>query len=326
MNPTISVIVPVYNAEKYLDECIQSVLNQSFTDFELLLVDDGSTDNSGAICDYYAELDERIRVFHKTNGGVSSARNVGLDYATGEWIAFVDSDDYIADSYFSELIPLEDVDLVVSGVFFINESIQLTPPFKLLKVGDDLPFLDKQLCYTYFRTPWSKLFKKKIIQAQLLRFNTFLRIGEDTDFVLRYLYAVNTIQFIPTFSYYYDENWLGGLRRYSMSANDIHTHLFYTLKSLTQLKTKFQYDFTLSEFDIKIYFRRLFFVYLVEKVATYSDFAKESKLFRKYKGVYYDKSRFKEILVTFILRYFPFVAYVFLKKYSRNAKGFCSLF
>lgn len=103
-----------------------------------------------------------------------------------------------------------------------------------------------------------------------------------------------------------------------MSTIDVHTHLFYTIKSLTQLKSKFQYDFAMFELDLKIYFRRLFFVYLVEKAITYSDFAKELKLFRKYKGVYYDKSRFKEILVTFILRYFPFIAYIFLFKYRRT--------
>ena len=94
MNPAISVIVPVYNTEKYLDECILSILNQSFTDFELLLIDDGSTDRSGAICDQYAAKDERVRVFHKKNGGVSSARNVGLDEAKGEYVIFLDADDY----------------------------------------------------------------------------------------------------------------------------------------------------------------------------------------------------------------------------------------
>ena len=89
----ISVIVPVYNTEPYLRRCVDSILSQTFTDFELLLIDDGSTDRSDAICDEYAVKDERVRVFHKENGGVSSARNLGLDEAKGEWITFVDSDD-----------------------------------------------------------------------------------------------------------------------------------------------------------------------------------------------------------------------------------------
>ena len=93
--PTISVIVPVYNAEMYLHRCIDSVLAQTYQNFELLLIDDGSKDSSGTICDEYAAKDARVRVFHKEIGGVSSARNVGLDHAQDEWITFVDSDDYI---------------------------------------------------------------------------------------------------------------------------------------------------------------------------------------------------------------------------------------
>ena len=91
----ISVIVPVYKVEKYVGECINSILAQSFKDFELILVDDGSPDKSGEICDSYAKKDNRIKVFHKKNGGVSSARNFGIDKAVGEWLCFIDSDDTI---------------------------------------------------------------------------------------------------------------------------------------------------------------------------------------------------------------------------------------
>ena len=101
--PKISVIVPVYKVEKYLPECIESVLAQTFTDFELILVDDGSPDNSGKICDDYATRDSRIRVFHKENGGVSSARNLGLDNARGEWIGFVDPDDWIEPDMYEQM-------------------------------------------------------------------------------------------------------------------------------------------------------------------------------------------------------------------------------
>ena len=88
----VSIIVPVYNTEKFLHRCIDSILAQTYTDFELLLIDDGSKDSSGTICDEYAAQDARVRVFHKENGGVSSARNLGLDNARGEWVTFVDSD------------------------------------------------------------------------------------------------------------------------------------------------------------------------------------------------------------------------------------------
>lgn len=101
MNPLISIIVPIYNAESTLNRCIDSIINQSFDDWELLLIDDGSKDQSGKICDEYATKDSRIKVFHKENGGVSSARNLGLDNALGKWITFIDSDDKIFDDIFS---------------------------------------------------------------------------------------------------------------------------------------------------------------------------------------------------------------------------------
>ena len=97
--PKVSVIVPVYKAEAYLHRCVDSLLAQTFQDFEILLVDDGSPDRSGEICDDYARQDRRVRVFHKENGGVSSARNLGLDECRGEWVVFVDADDYVDENY-----------------------------------------------------------------------------------------------------------------------------------------------------------------------------------------------------------------------------------
>lgn len=99
----ISVIIPVYNTEKYLKRCLDSIINQTFKNLEIIIVDDGSTDSSPQICDNYAESDDRIRVIHKTNGGLSSARNAGIDIATGIYISFIDSDDYIDIKYFEIL-------------------------------------------------------------------------------------------------------------------------------------------------------------------------------------------------------------------------------
>ena len=115
--PIISVIVPVYNVEQYLPRCIDSILAQTFTDFELLLIDDGSKDKSGAICDAYARKDPRIRVFHKPNGGVSSARNMGLDNAKGEWIAFVDSDDWVNEDFLANFVEIDSGEDLLSQGF-----------------------------------------------------------------------------------------------------------------------------------------------------------------------------------------------------------------
>ena len=130
MRPKISVIVPVYNTEKYLDRCIQSILAQTYTDFELLLVDDGSTDSSGAICDKYAEQDSRVRVFHKENGGVSSARNQGLDNAKGEWITFVDSDDWVDREFFNILSKSSKPDILISYYVADGWSRWVSVPFE----------------------------------------------------------------------------------------------------------------------------------------------------------------------------------------------------
>lgn len=118
--PKISIIVPVYKVEKYLHKCVDSILNQTFKDFELILVDDGSPDKCGEICDEYARVDDRVRVIHKENGGLSDARNAGIDVAEGEYIGFVDSDDYIdADMYevLYDVLLKNDADISVCGVY-----------------------------------------------------------------------------------------------------------------------------------------------------------------------------------------------------------------
>lgn len=124
--PAISVIVPVYNVEKYLNRCVDSILAQTFADFELILVDDGSPDQSGAICDEYTEKDSRIKVVHKGNGGASSARNTGLDIARGQYIVFVDSDDWVQREMLYSMIRLMEVynaDIVEMGFYIVRETI-----------------------------------------------------------------------------------------------------------------------------------------------------------------------------------------------------------
>ena len=106
INPLISIIIPVYNVEKYLKECLNSVINQTYTNLEIILVDDGSTDSSGQMCDEFAKKDNRIKVIHKQNGGLSSARNAGLDVMSGEYLAFVDSDDMVDEAYIATLFDL----------------------------------------------------------------------------------------------------------------------------------------------------------------------------------------------------------------------------
>ena len=121
----VSCIIPVYNTEKYLPRCIESVLAQTFVDWEMLLIDDGSTDASGSICDEYAAKDERIRVFHKENGGISSARNVGLNYAQGEWIFFFFCDYSLPKTSLESLLSRSsDANIIAGGFFFVLGGIK----------------------------------------------------------------------------------------------------------------------------------------------------------------------------------------------------------
>lgn len=175
----LSIIVPVYNAEKYLHRCIDSILAQTFTDFELLLIDDGSTDNSGFICDEYAQKDRRIRVFHKKNGGVSSARNLGLDNVSGEWITFVDSDDILVDSNALTIFSSKniDADLIVYS-FLWNDDLIECPCINNIK----------EIFFSYHSIAvWGKIYKKSIIQQNHLSFNERINMGEDSLWLTEYM-------------------------------------------------------------------------------------------------------------------------------------------
>ena len=123
MKDLISVIIPAYNVEKYITRCMESLINQTYTNLEIILVDDGSTDNTSQICDKYAQKDDRIKVIHKQNGGQSEARNQALDIATGKYITFLDSDDYLSEDYIEymyKLLKNNNADISVCGVQIVN--------------------------------------------------------------------------------------------------------------------------------------------------------------------------------------------------------------
>lgn len=183
-NPKISFIVPVYNVEQYLPRCIDSILIQSFRDYEVLLINDGSKDKSGAICDEYASKDSRIIVFHKENGGVSSARNVGLDNARGEWVTFVDADDYLLPNTISKNIINDRYDLIqlrrTAGSYYNPQ----------LKCKQCLKVSGNAIIDIYCHEVWGRIIKKSIIGD--IRFCTSLTIGEDLFFNIQILERVNS--------------------------------------------------------------------------------------------------------------------------------------
>lgn len=187
--PQISIIIPVYNSEKYLGECLESITKQTFTDFEVLLINDGSTDKSGAICDQYADKDFRFKVFHKENGGVSSARNFGLEKAIGEWITFVDSDDKISRAFLSSFFPINKVaDFLLQGAKSVNKNIEANyfefEKDELLNVN---VFFEKYSINPWLSQPWGKLYKLALIREKQISFDNEINWGEDTLFILTYL-------------------------------------------------------------------------------------------------------------------------------------------
>lgn len=164
--PRLSVIVPVYSAEKYITKCLDSILSQTFTDFELLLVDDGSSDRCGEICDQYAKMDKRIKVFHKDNGGVSNARNLGLSKADGAYIAFVDPDDYIDKDMFKDTITYlqkTDGDIVCFEVCEVKKSRnKIGYHFDENKIMTGREALNFILEDVIDNSPCNKIYKKEV--------------------------------------------------------------------------------------------------------------------------------------------------------------------
>ncbi len=166
MNKLISVIVPVYNVEKYLQKCVDSIINQTYQNLEIILVDDGSTDNSGKICDEYLKKDKRIKVIHKRNGGLSDARNWAIDVAEGEYIEFVDSDDYIEQDMIEFLynnIEQYNADISICSYYMIDEKECINQSTNELYVYSRLEILQEVLLDEKIRSyAWNKLFKKSL--------------------------------------------------------------------------------------------------------------------------------------------------------------------
>ena len=206
----ISIIIPVYNTALYLDECIKSVLNQTYQDFECILVDDGSTDGSLKKCQYWALKDPRIKVFHQENQGVSAARNKGINEAKGEYIAFIDSDDWVEIYYLEHMLVAMlryRVDLIVSGFLLRNQN----QPCLCFKIEDNLVELtpeniDLFVCInkkSLLYGPYGKLYKSHIIKENPISFPLLYSYGEDLIFNYLYLDCIKSFYVIGQANYNY---------------------------------------------------------------------------------------------------------------------------
>lgn len=229
MNPLVSIIIPVYNVGIYLNDALNSLINQTYSNIEFILIDDGSNDESGVICDAFAEKDNRFRVFHKKNGGVSSARNIGVEVANGAYIMFLDADDQFENNAVEKLIDIiqkENTDVVLFE-YFVDYADGTSSVTLHKELEGEMSIKDaiKHSILPTNRFLWSKIYKAEIVKN--IRFDTSLHLGEDTVFACQAMIQGDKAYFLaePLYHYvqseasatrkpYFDERMLSGKEAY----------------------------------------------------------------------------------------------------------------
>lgn len=326
MNPVISVIVPVYNVECYINKCIDSILSQTFSNFELLLIDDGSTDNSGKICDAYIHKDKRVCVFHKKNEGVSEARNFGIRKARGEWMTFIDSDDYIGENFFADFgLGKESVDIYLQGYTIeSNHEIKGVHKFNNLKSYQSLEeiFIDAEN-YNIMNSPVCKLFKSDIVKSGIF-FDENTSYGEDHLFVLNYFCKIQTAHVSYGFAYYYSQHEVASLTRrripyrqltyYAMSAYDIHVAL---IKKMDNNNFDLHRAINMRFYNNVI---RTLKDFLSSSVYNINEYKEIQIIFSKKINIYIGLSLYQRIILS-IIKYLPVsMSYMFFVLTLKNSK------
>lgn len=272
-NDIVSIIIPIYNVEQYLEKCLRTIINQTYKKLEIILVNDGSVDNSGVICDSYSEHDDRIKVIHKKNEGVSIARNSGIKVATGKYLVFVDPDDYVATNHIETLYNVieknNDVDLVISNAIDIDEEGKVINDTKKYDF-----IMDKYQCWrellsddNFYHVCWGNIYKRKLLDNCL--FNEKYRIAEDLDFLYNYISNINKAYFLSKKTYYwvkrkdsvtnckYSEKWNDELEIISLIIdktleykNDLHK---YAKKKYIMAHMKQLYRFDIDRKHVKLF-------------------------------------------------------------------------
>lgn len=212
LEPKISVIIPVYNTETYLEKCLESVMSQTYKNLEIILVDDGSTDGSGKLVDIYAKKDERIVAIHKENGGVSSARNVGLNVSTGEYVGFVDSDDWIEPDMYDKMMQALDADIDMIACGYFKDSNKSSEEVKNRKAVSCEWFSgEEMLRYIFYREDyrgvaaysWNKIIRRSLVLEKGIFFHPTLKVGEDVLWLVETILNVQKVKYVDVPLYHY---------------------------------------------------------------------------------------------------------------------------
>jgi glycosyltransferase involved in cell wall biosynthesis len=235
----VSIIVPVYNAENFLDKCVGSILAQTYSNWELILINDGSKDNSGKICDDYAAKDNRIKLIHKQNSGVSDTRNVGIASSQGDNICFVDADDWLKPKFLEHLMQFSHIDYVMAGYETSPEHSKCILEEKSYDRANIHEVFDK---YLQTRpTSCATLFKANIIKDNHIQFNTKLRSREDHIFVVQYLKWIKSVQAVNYQEYIVRSRTVPIAVKFRMHSDDIILVIDSLLKAYKDIKDEFGY-------------------------------------------------------------------------------------
>ena len=290
MKPKVSIIVPIYNVESYLDRCIQSLLNQTLKEIEIILVDDGSPDNCPAMCDEYAKQDNRIKVIHKKNAGLGYARNSGLEIAAGEYVAFVDSDDFVDINMYESLYSKaksNHYDTVLCNCYFYRneksmqkrEDINQETIFIGRKEVDDFlldiigPLPEYKHDVKYMMSVWHGIYSMNLIRKENLRFVSERDfISEDIIWDIDYLHKAQRVCYVPNCLYYYCLNENSLSRKYNPERYNKNKELVVEVKRKLSLLFEEEY--------YKIHFLRLMFLYLRNSLQYMAQYANSTQSIR----------------------------------------------
>lgn len=319
----VSIIVPIYQAEKYLGECLDSIIKQTYKNIEIILIEDGCSDKSGAICDEYAELDKRIIVCHNKNHGVSYSRNYGIKKAKGKYILFIDSDDSIDKYYvenFIDAITSYDCDIVVCGyekIDIINNNKEKCLINKYDEIFSGLLKDDYYLVEPFLLTPWGKLYKTETIKENNIFFPEDCNIAEDQIFNYQYLRLVKRYLFInkPIYKYFY--------RNISSLTNNREIKNFFSEIKNLKIKKIFLRNIGVADTEriINENIIALIGLYLIKTTIKYGDFKRYILLLKKYIDFRYSTSKIKtKIIMKCLNKNCIFFVYVLfhLKKFFKK--------
>lgn len=225
--PKLSIIIPVYNAEDYLSQCLDSVLTQEFSDIEVLLINDGSVDSSGSICNQYALRDTRVKVFHKKNSGVGDARNIGLNNTNGEWVTFVDADDWLPKGALNIFYEKIELPLIIAPYYEFYQG-EINFPFNCIQSDEEVikreDLLAQYLSTSLLKTVCGKFYRREIIKNN--KFDNHIKLGEDTLFFLKIALQVDEVLLLSKPLYVY--RMFPKTSKYSQNVEDA----IYALKAV----------------------------------------------------------------------------------------------